>query len=161
PEHAQHRYNRSFILLMLGSFAKGWREYEWRKKRKAWTERGFKAPEWVGQELSGKRIFLHGEQGFGDTIQFSRFARSVGRQGATVILEVSPPLAGLLQRLDCQPVVVRQGEEVPDCDFHLPLMSVPFILGWAPEQNAPETPYLSADPTRIDRWSHRLCSDEF
>src|SRR5262249_7424956 len=121
----------------------------------------YKVPEWAGQELAGKRIFFYGEQGFGDTIQFARFSRSVGRQGATVILEVSAPLAGLLQRLDCQPVVVRQGEEVPDFDFHLPLMSVPFIVGWAPEQNGPEPPYLSADPTRIDRWSHRLCSDEF
>src|SRR5262249_15233048 len=128
PEHGEHRFNRSLLLLLRGSFGDGWREYEWRRKRKAWVERGFKGSEWAGEAVSGRRVLLYSEQGLGDTIQFARFARSVALSGATVILDVHERLAALLQRLDGEARVVRTGDQLPDFDLHLPLMSVPFVL---------------------------------
>src|SRR5262249_5110341 len=153
----EHRFNRSLLMLLLGaSGGDGWREYEWRRKKKTWVERDFKGPEWTGETGPGKRVLLYGEQGLGDTIQFARFARSLALSGATVMLDVHERLAALLQRLDGEARVVRTGDQLPDFDLHLPLMSVPFILGLSPEQIPAEVPYLSADPVRVDRWSSRL-----
>ena len=48
PENGQHRVNRSLLLLVLGSFADGWREYEWRRKTDDWVDRKFQRPECIG-----------------------------------------------------------------------------------------------------------------
>ena len=63
--------------LSLGDFEAGWKEYEWRWKtdafaghRRQFRRRGGSATE----PISGKTILLHAEQGFGDTIQFIRYA---------------------------------------------------------------------------------------
>jgi tetratricopeptide (TPR) repeat protein len=161
PGDADHRLNRALLLLLAGSFADGWREYEWRRKIKQWRERTFRQPEWAGEDVSSACVLLYSEQGLGDTIQFARFARSVATRGARVILEVPEPLGGLLQRVDGDAVIVRAGEPLPDFDRHLPLMSAPFILGWTPDQRAAEIPYLSADPIRIEQWSRRLPAGGF
>jgi len=46
PRHAEYRNNRSLLLLLLGSFDDGWREYEWRRERTNWVKRQLNAPEW-------------------------------------------------------------------------------------------------------------------
>jgi FkbM family methyltransferase len=161
PGNADHRLNRALLLLLLGSFGDGWREYEWRRKTKEWGGRTLTGPEWAGEDISGQRLLLYGEQGLGDTIQFARFARSLAGRGAKVILEVQARLGGLLQRLDCEAIIVRAGEKLPDYDGHLPLMSVPFVFGWTPDRDAGEIPYLSADPIRVEQWLSRLPADVF
>lgn len=155
PENADYRLNRSLLLLRRGA-SDGWREYESRRRTKNWIQRSFTGPEWTGESISGKRVLLYGEQGLGDTIQFSRFASSVAELGADVILEVQPPIAALLRRIDGGPSIMRQGDAAPPYDFHVPLMSVPFVLGLPVEPSAAFTPYLSADPDRIRRWAPRL-----
>ena len=56
-------------------------------------------PQWNGFPLAGRRILLITEQGFGDTLQFVRFAPLLKRQGAgQVILECPEKLIKLLSR---------------------------------------------------------------
>ena len=45
-------------------------------------------PLWLGEEnITGKTIFIWCEQGFGDTIQFCRYAKLLEARGAKVILD--------------------------------------------------------------------------
>ena len=77
PDFAQARFVESVARLTLGDFAAGWRGYEsrWGVGALALQRRSFTAPLWLGKEaLDGKTILLHAEQGFGDTIQFVRYA---------------------------------------------------------------------------------------
>jgi hypothetical protein len=48
-------------------------------------------PEWTGQDLDGKTILFHAEQGYGDTIMCSGFARELAKEGAKVTLGVLVP----------------------------------------------------------------------
>src|ERR1700693_4502163 len=50
--------------------------------------------------LAGRTILLHAEQGFGDTLQFVRYAALVAALGATVLLEVQAPLKSLLSGIE-------------------------------------------------------------
>ena len=50
----------------------------------------------LGPNLNGKRILLHAEQGFGDTIQFIRYVPLVTGRGGRVVVECQPELASLL-----------------------------------------------------------------
>jgi len=160
PAHADAHWNESLCRLLKGDFERGWQEYEWRWKvapQKKQT-RVFSQPLWLGQEdIDGKTVLLHAEQGLGDTIQFCRFVRQVVNRGANVILEVQAPLRSLMKELDGKLTVLTQGEQLPAFDSHCPLMSLPLALG-ADLSNIDGRPYLTSDAARLAAWKVRLGS---
>jgi hypothetical protein len=118
--------------------------------------RPFSQPLWLGQApIEGKTLLLHAEQGFGDAIQFARYAPKVATLGARVVLEVFAPLKGLMASLSGGLQVVARGEPLPPFDLHCPLMSLPLAL----REQRPELqtqPYLTADPATASAWAERL-----
>jgi len=114
-------------------------------------------PLWLGEyPLARKTILLHAEQGFGDTIQFARYAPLVAAHGAKVVLEVPPELKSLLTRLDGVSAVVARGEAPPPFDAHCPLGSLPLALKTElPSVPAP-IPYLAANNTHLQKWSAQI-----
>jgi hypothetical protein len=157
--HAEARSGAALCHLMLGDFAPGWREFEWRWKTEAMAgqERAFEPPQWRGEPgLAGKTILLHAEQGLGDTLQFCRYARAVAALGARVVLEVQPSLKSLLSRLDGAATVVARGEPLPDFDLHCPLLSLPLAFATTLGTVPAGVPYLAADPARTEVWRGKL-----
>jgi hypothetical protein len=108
------------------------------------------------EDLAGKRLFVHWEQGFGDTLQFCRYALAVRARGARVILSVQDPLVRLLRGLDPGIEVIGGAETPQSFDYHCPLMSLPLAVGTTLETIPARTPYLSAAPARTAAWSTRL-----
>jgi tetratricopeptide (TPR) repeat protein len=159
PDYAEAQMNRALLLLLTGDFARGWPAYEWRRKLPSWVERGFTQGEWSGQEIAGKRLLLHAEQGFGDTIQFARYAALAAMRGADVLLEVQPPLAPLL----CGPcgarVVAAGRDQLPSFDLHCPLLSLPHLFATTPATIPGGIPYIVAPADRIAAWAPRLPAD--
>jgi tetratricopeptide (TPR) repeat protein len=149
------RWNRSLCLLAAGDFERGWVDYALRFKdpRLGNAERELDAPLWSGSEtLAGKTILLHAEQGLGDTLQFCRYAPVVSALGARVLLEVQPPLKGVLGSLDGVHALIGRGEPLPPHDFHCPLLSLPSALGTRLETIPAQVPYLHADSALLERW---------
>ena len=157
-DSADAYFNRALALLTTGDYRRGFEDYEWR-----WRRTGMPAPKsrgrrlWLGDfTLGGKTILLHAEQGFGDTIQFARYAPLVAAAGAKVVLEVPPELKSLLSRLDGVASVVGRREAPPAFDVHCPLGSLPLALKTElPGVPAP-IPYLAADDGRVRKWSAQL-----
>jgi hypothetical protein len=142
----------------MGEFTAGWKQYEWRWKTGAFTRhrRQFEAPLWLGETaISGKTILLHAEQGFGDTIQFIRYAPLLAGRGAKVICEVQPELQPLLSQLEGV-TVMAAGEALPAFDLHCPLLSLPLAFGTRLETIPAAVPYLDAPQERIAYWRDRL-----
>jgi hypothetical protein len=159
PDFADAHFNKSLALLAIGDYPRGQAEYEWRWKRSG-TEHlrhNFGRPLWRGDDApQGKTILLHAEQGLGDTIQFARYARLLGRAGAAVILETHSELKPLLARLEGVRSVIARGETRPAYDFHCPLGSLPLAFKTELSSVPTEIPYVSADAERVKRWSPRL-----
>jgi hypothetical protein len=156
---AEAEFAASLVRLRLGQFAQGWRDYEWRWQQANWVpqRRDFVAPLWLGtQPLSGQTILLHAEQGFGDTLQFVRYAKLVARLGATVLLEVQAPLKPLLSGIEGCAQIFARGELLPRFDFHCPLMSLPLAIGTALDTVPADIPYIGAPGERVARWRARL-----
>jgi tetratricopeptide (TPR) repeat protein len=88
PNHHLPFWNLANLLLRLGDYPRAWPLYEWRWKtdhlKPAYLE--FPMPLWTGQDLHGRRILLHFEQGYGDAFQFIRFAKDVAAKGAHVTI---------------------------------------------------------------------------
>ena len=139
----------------MGQLDEGWREYEWRWKCRGVEEPMHNRPRWTGEPLAGRTVLLQSEQGFGDILQFIRYAELVKRQGATVIVECPPPVKSLLARCPWIDKVVTAGERLPDFDFHLPLMSLPAVFRSSLADIPATIPYLSADPIAVERWKKR------
>jgi tetratricopeptide (TPR) repeat protein len=158
PDYAEAHFVLSLALLMKGEFAAGWQEYEWRWKGgvKELKAQGFAQPRWRGEDLAGKTLLLHAEQGLGDTLQFARFARALAARGARIILAVPRELVTLLRSTPGVEAVIGAGENLVPYDFHLPLMSVPSVLGTTEKTIPANVPYLAADPERIAFWRARL-----
>jgi hypothetical protein len=159
PDDAGVHFNASLARLTLGDLLAGWKEYEWRWKSKHFTsrQRDFTQPLWLGREsLAGKTILLHAEQGFGDTLQFVRYAPAVARQGARVLLEVPGALRRLFEGFQGVERVIAKGESLPKFDCHCPLMSLPLAFGTTLQNIPCEVPYLSAPARRVEQWRQQL-----
>ncbi|MES2688703.1 MAG: tetratricopeptide repeat protein [Pseudomonadota bacterium] len=159
PGHADAHWHESLCRLLVGDFAQGWRKYEWRWKstERNLAGRNFAQPLWTGEaSLQGKTILLHAEQGFGDSIQFARYAALVEARGGKVVLEMPAPLCRLMARLEGASTVWVSGEPLPDFDFHCPLLSLP--LAFKTElQSIPSAPrYLTCDPALAEAWKAKL-----
>jgi tetratricopeptide (TPR) repeat protein len=158
PEFAEAHFEAAMAHLALGDFAAGWKAYEWRWKTAAFTRyrRPFQAPPWLGNEaVAGKTILLHAEQGFGDTIQFIRYAPLLARQGVRVICEVQPELLPLLSQLP-DVSVIASGEPLPAFDLHCPLLSLPLAFATQAGTIPAAIPYLTAPAERVAAWRDRL-----
>lgn len=159
PDYAEAYWNKSLALLLGGDFVNGLELHEWRWKIDTFTypKRNFPQPRWLGKEsIAGKSILLHSEQGFGDTIQFCRYANLVSDLGARVIMEVETSLVGLLKELAGVSDLVVKSSPLPAFDYHCPLSSLP--LAFKTDVNCiPSAPkYLSADTKKMTHWANRL-----
>jgi tetratricopeptide (TPR) repeat protein len=159
PDHAEAQTNRALLLLLTGDLARGWPAYEWRRKLPSWVERGFTQPEWSGEDIAGKRLLLHAEQGFGDTIQFARYAAQAAMRGADVVIEVQPSLKPLLGGLFGVEVVAAGLDQLPPFDLHCPLLSLPRLFATMPAIPGGGVPYIVAPADRIAAWAPRLPAD--
>jgi tetratricopeptide (TPR) repeat protein len=159
PDYAEAGFNLALLALRTGNFSDGWRLYEWRWSQKAWLRdrRNFKEPLWLGETpIEGRRILLYSEQGLGDTIQFCRYVSEVAALGATVILEVQPPLAQLLGRLQGVSHVAATGDGLPTFDVRCPLLSLPLAFGTSTAYTSSCEPYLMAEQKKKEEWKKRL-----
>lgn len=158
PDYADAHWNASLSLLLAGQYQQGWQQYEWRWESELKAEkRAFSQLLWDGKvSLQGKTILLHAEQGFGDTLQFCRYASLVKTLGATVILEVQPQLMKVLAELNDVDVLVARGEALPKFDYHCPLLSLPKAFSTELNSIPATSAYVVSDDKRTSIWQDRL-----
>lgn len=158
PDEAGAHTLLATCLLMRGDLAPGFRAYEWRTRLADGQvkARGLPTPPWKGDDLDGRCILLHDEQGLGDGIQFARYASLLARRGARVIVECNDALARLLATLPDVAKVVGRSSPTPAHDVHAALMSLPHLLGTTLATVPSPVPYLAAEPSLVERWRDRL-----
>jgi hypothetical protein len=160
PDLAAAHFAEALALLTLGDLEAGWRKYEWRFPACIVPKRDFLQPLWLGEEdIAGRTILLHAEQGYGDAIQFLRYVKLVARRGARVVLEVPALLAPLIAGLDGVSALCTWGEALPPVDLHTPLMSLPLAFGTTLATIPVEKSYLRAPAARVERWQAELGGD--
>ncbi|TVQ64141.1 MAG: TIGR03032 family protein, partial [Spirulina sp. DLM2.Bin59] len=99
PQFAVAHFNLGMLLLRLGEYAQGWAEAEWRWQTEEFTPFDCPQPRWQGEEIAGKTLLVHTEQGAGDAIQFSRFIPLAAQRCDRLILVCIPALMPLFRTL--------------------------------------------------------------
>ncbi|HWP26563.1 MAG TPA: tetratricopeptide repeat protein [Xanthobacteraceae bacterium] len=151
PNDAEVAWDLAITQLQLGDFAKGFQGYEnrWRLARNETKLRD--PPHWQGEDISGKRILLQSEQGFGDALQFARYVPLVAARGARVVLECLPELKPLFAGIDGVEQVILKGEAAPPVDLSIPLLSLARIFGTTLATIPRQVPYLRAARAGLPR----------
>ena len=144
PGEPNAEYALAFAELLLARFETGWKHYEARLRtgQRQFPNRKFLQPAWHGEDLGGQTIFLHAEQGVGDTIQFVRYAPMVAERGGRVVLECQPALKPLLEAFRGVHRLIVQGESLPPSDVQVPLLSLPAIFRTTLKSIPNQVPYL-------------------
>ena len=150
PDFAHAHWNLSLALLLDGQYHEGWREYEWRF---ALAELGkgrhsYGGNAWDGAAPSGKTLLLYTEQGLGDALQFARFVTPLAEAGARCIVHCPEALAPLLAAVEGVAQTVGNGEPLPPYDAHVPLLSLPRLLGTTVDTIPASVPYVAVAPAR-------------
>lgn len=158
---AESHFNLGLSLLRSGDMENGLIEYEWRWMSPSSscfkTKREFSKPLWLGQySLTDKTILIHAEQGLGDSIQFVRYLELVTELGAKVIFEVQAPLVELFKQMKGNIELVVKGNNLPDFDFHCPLMSLPLAFNTCLQTIPFKESYINSDFLKRQFWSQRL-----
>lgn len=101
PTYLSAQVNRGLAKLATGQWAPGWDDnavravsegdFEFRKLDLSW-------PQWNGEPLTGKKIFIWGEQGLGDEILYASMVPEVATMAAGCVLGCSRRLVKLFQR---------------------------------------------------------------
>jgi tetratricopeptide (TPR) repeat protein len=167
PSLAAAHFSRAKALLKTGAFDEGWREYEWRFRKRDW-QKGYphrlRAPLWDGRPFGGKSLLVHCEQGLGDTIQFARYLSRVKTLGGRVLFEIQSPLRRLfadLPGVDELHEFSHTRAPAGGFDFRVPLLSLPGLFKTRLESIPAEVPYLRPDPNEVERWRRRLATEDF
>jgi tetratricopeptide (TPR) repeat protein len=146
PDYAEAHTNEAVTHLLTGNFAEGWRQYEWRWHVKYMRAPNLAMPLWDGGDLAGKTILLHCEQGFGDALQFIRYAPLVKARGGKVILSCPQPLARLFTGIADIDRILPEGSPLPACDVQAPLLSLPMLFKTDIDTIPNHIPYLAPLP---------------
>ena len=152
-------FNLSLCQLTLGEFDEGWIHYEERMKQPLYQKKidPLNKPQWNGsQPIEGKTIYIHSEQGLGDTIQFCRYIKLLANKGAKVLFEPQIQLQVLLKNLDGISQLIDPRQVIPPYDYHCPLMSLPlaFKTSWGNIPN--DVPYIYAEESKKGYWKEKL-----
>jgi tetratricopeptide (TPR) repeat protein len=157
PDFVQAHWNLATAALLAGDFARGFAEYEWRKRHDRFRHDfvDLPGPVWTGDDPAGRTILVHAEQGLGDTIQFARYLPLIAAGGGQPVLACERPLLPLLATLPGVRVVAKDGE-LPRYDAWIDQMSLPHVFATRPKTIPSAAGYLRADPARVAQWRVRL-----
>ena len=165
PDNHLAKWNKALSLLRLGNFPEGWRLFESRQHVTGMMEHRPKllAPLWLGIEsIYDKTIYVYAEQGYGDTIQFSRYIPILEKEkGAKVIFGVPKPLIELMKTLGPGIEVVDQHtffeKNYPQkIDFQTPIMSLALAFNTQIDSIPVCVPYLTTDKSKVAKWAKIL-----
>ncbi len=178
-ERLETEHSRAICLIGMGRLDEGFREFEKRNspRFRAYVNHLIKAPQWQGEDLTGKRLAVVGEQGLGDEFMFATILpdlqRMVGKTGKLQIA-VDARLVTLFQRSypDAE-VGAYDDRTLLDPDGNKPLRFVKFITDvqepdyWVPMGSAlqylrkdiddfPHEAFITPDPKKVETFRAAL-----
>lgn len=161
PADLASRFDLSETLLLLGEFDRGWLEYRYRYslQHTKSIERKVQLPRWNGNPIPNQTLYIHDEQGYGDTFQFLRLVKSAKEVSqAKIVFEVNQESFPLVSRSLSKVVdqFVVKGQLPPPFHMHCELMSLPHALKLKLSDLPGDIPYLNPEPSRVAKWQDYL-----
>jgi tetratricopeptide (TPR) repeat protein len=165
PADTTVQWALAMLQLQRGDYRNGWANHEARwagSPELSGAKRLDPDRQWRGEDLTGRTLFVWGEQGFGDALQFARFipevARRVQERGKLIYCAFAPLFELFERSLSDHEVDVVPHDTVrlPDFDFHIPVGSLPLALGVTLDNLPAPSSYVVTDARRTAYWREKL-----
>jgi tetratricopeptide (TPR) repeat protein len=156
PDYYDSYWNKSLIKLVIGDFENGWELYKYRwQKGDAYQYRHFNIKKLeLLSNLKDKKILIWYEQGFGDTIQFSRFIPKLINLGAIVTFEVQKDLEVFFKnQFECE--ITSKVNVTDHFDFQAPLLDLVRLFKTSIDNIPSNHDYLKVQYKVVD-WKKKL-----
>jgi tetratricopeptide (TPR) repeat protein len=150
PDLPDIRWDIALGHLVKGDLAHGWPAYESRWELSYTPNLRFPDRQWNGKKVNGT-IVMATEQGYGDAIQFVRYAPLVRKKCSRLVLECREGIEDLLGTAEGIDEVVTRGKKLPEFDAYIPLLSLPNVLKTKMTTIPGNFPYLAVDPAKRAR----------
>jgi hypothetical protein len=106
---------------------------------------------------ASQELWLIGEQGLGDQLQFARYAKTLTDLGMHCVLACDPRMVTILSAAGLASRIVPLGTSAgPGSATWVPLLSLPAWHRTRSDTVPFPEGYLVADPVRVERWGERL-----
>ena len=160
PDCHEARLHHAHLLLSIGKLGEAWPLYESRYRSDTKSHiviPNLPYPQWAGESLAGKSLLLWPEQGFGDLIQFVRYAPLLKGLGLSRLTIVCPnPLRALFETVEGVDSVVTDPAELSPHDYWSFYLSVPLQLRTDIATIPSSIPYLRPPADRVEFWRGRV-----
>jgi tetratricopeptide (TPR) repeat protein len=170
PESSAVRYNLSILALIRGDYGEGFLLYESRFDAMQCNGRFAPATQalladnrrWHGEPLSGKRLLIWTEQGYGDSLMMLRYLPMLKERGVgevivlceRVLERVVGSISGMENGVSCMQTVAADR-----FDLHCPIMSLPLLFETTLECIPNRVPYIAVPDEMAEAWKGRLASN--
>jgi len=160
PTHINAHFDLATLLLQTGESVLGWREYEWRFQKEEMLghiqryKSIFESPSYGGEILTGERVLVHAEQGFGDTLMMARYLKLLKSRGATVVLYLREGLNRLFETMSYVDEIHTRKDALPSFEYQVAFMSLAFVLDGKLTELTANYPYF------VIKENYTLCSSK-
>lgn len=144
------------LKIKTGDFKEGWKYYE-KRFEKCFGKTDypeFDKPKWNGEKILDKTLLIQSEQGFGDSIHFSRYIKIIKPLVGKIIFRIQDELIELFeQNFDDIEII---GNSTPinkiEFDFHIPLMSIFHVLNLKKQDIPLSEGYIKAEEKKAKEY---------
>lgn len=152
---------RALAYLYSGQYEKGFKEFNDFGADIFDDEQRFPIPQWDGtQDLKGKTLYIHCNQGIGDWIQFMRYVPKIADVGK-ITCDPPPEIVQLMDRYLPRSVPIEfrpmMGGLRTTAQYHVNLMALPYALmvqSGSATIDVSGRPYILVPPAKWDlRWA--------
>jgi tetratricopeptide (TPR) repeat protein len=163
PADPLAQFDLGMTRLLVGDFPRGFAACEWRmrdprlRRLYPWLER---LPMWDGSPLEGGTLLIAREQGIGDFLLWARLLPAARARVGRVVVECPPSLAPLyagFPGIDELIIGTVPFERAPEFAAHVPICSLPFVLGVEADAIPPPLP-LPVDHDRARAFRSRFAA---
>lgn len=156
-------FNYACQKIKLGDFEEGWKYFEHRFDRETlpviYPE--INKPRWNGENIEDKILLVQSEQGFGDSIQFLRYLPQI--KAKKIIFRVQDSLIDLLKNSEIKIEFVKKSTplEKINFDYHVPLMSLPYLLNARIDNIPLSEGYIKANQEKIESYKKKFFDNDY
>ena len=120
--------------MLAGNFAAAWRESDAIRRRGAPDPHRY----WTGEDLRGRRVILRCLHGYGDAVQFLRYAPRLRALAADLVVEVPPAMMEIATYFDGVDDVITWGDGAPavspEWNAQVEVMELPYLFRTQPDE---------------------------
>lgn len=173
PDNLQAKGALGAAYLKTKNFEKGWEYFENRPNksivisiRNLLPNSPTKTkPVWNGEDLKDKTLYVYYEGGFGDTIMYARYFPLLKEKCKELLFR---PMVGCIELfkenqnlLGAKILDTTQSEEGLEFDYHIPIMSLPYLLKHTSEKDIPaKQGFLKANPDTVENYKKYFKTDK-